>query len=305
VTPDNLDDGGRPGPPSDHRFLRYLAPNAVTSASLVFGMVSMVAASKGLWSLAAWMIVYAVLTDRLDGMVARLVRGTSEFGVQLDSFADFLNFGLAPAFLMYSFFDRHPQLGADAGWWRAVMIVACIAWVLAAVFRLARFNVMSDDRIPADIFFGIPTTLAGGLLTTWFLLFLKYSGPELVAEPFGGARVLGSVTVGTGVWAWFPAAMLLGAFLMTSSLRMLKVGTTTRRSTTVVVVLIVASGYVLGFLQLFPEWLVLPPSAWLVVFLVWGQTSPWARQFTPPPVFPRPAATVPDEQLRRDAGPAA
>jgi CDP-diacylglycerol---serine O-phosphatidyltransferase len=278
----------RTAPPANYRFLRYLAPNAVTAASLVFGMVSMVAAHQGRFDLAGWMIIYAVLTDRLDGMVARMVRGTSDFGVQLDSFADFLNFGIAPAFLLFSFFDAHPQLGFGDGAARVLLAAACIAWVMGAVFRLARFNVASEDGVPTKIFFGVPTTLAGGLLIIWFLALLKYGGELGVPGGFGGARLLGDeVTTPLDVWKWFPVAMLLGAFLMASNLRMLKVGTTARRATTVFVLVIVASGYVLGFARLYPEYLVVPPSAWIVVFLIWGQTSAKARGFAPPPLFPR------------------
>lgn len=279
----------KPAPPETYRFLRYLAPNAITAASLVFGMVSIVAASRGLWDLAGWMIIYAVLTDRLDGMVARLVRGTSELGVQLDSFADSLNFGIAPAFLFFTFFDRHPHLGFHDGAQRWLLIIACVAWVMGAVFRLARFNVLADDGVPTKIFFGVPTTLAGGLLVIWFLALLKYSGPELADVPeFGGGKLLGDgVTTPLGVWRVFPIAMLVGAFLMVSSLRMLKVGKTARRASTAFVAVNLVIGYVLGFARLYPEWLVWPPTAWIIVFLVWGQTSAYARGFHAPPLFPR------------------
>lgn len=276
--------------PLNYRFLRYLAPNAVTCASLVFGMVSAVAAHSGNYALAGWMIIYAALTDRLDGMVARAVRGTSELGVQLDSFADFMNFGLAPAFLMYTFLEApdHAQLGFNDGWKHALLVVSCIAWVLGAVFRLARFNVASEEGVPTKIFFGVPTTLAGGLLVIWFLALLKYAP---LYHSFGGGRILGtSVTTPDWVWTIFPFAMLLGAFLMASSLRMLKVGKTPRFATTAFVLVNVAIGYVLGFARLYPEWLVIMPSAWIVVFLVWGQMSAKARAYLPPPLFPRGAA---------------
>jgi len=273
-------------PPTTYRALRYLAPNLVTCASLLFGMASIVATHEGKWDLAAWMIIYAVLTDRLDGMVARLVRGTSELGVQLDSFADFLNFGIAPAFLVYTFLDSHPQLEFGDGARRMLLIFASIAWVLAAVFRLARFNVTTDEQVPTKIFFGIPTTLAGGLLIIWFLALLKYAGPGVgVAEGFGGERIEG-LTTPIGVWQWFPVAMLVGAFLMVSSLRMLKVGSHGRRSSTAFVAVVGVIGYVLGFLRLYPEFLIWPPTTWIVVFLIWGQTSTSARGYRPPPLFP-------------------
>jgi CDP-diacylglycerol--serine O-phosphatidyltransferase len=280
--------GSRTAAPTSYRFLRYLAPNAVTCASLVFGMISATAAHHGNFALAGWMIVYAALTDRLDGMVARAVRGTSELGVQLDSFADFMNFGLAPAFLMYTFLESHPALGFAGGWKHVLLIVAGVAWVLGAVFRLARFNVASEDGVPTQIFFGIPTTLAGGLLVIWFLALLKYAPPDVYPHSFGGAKLLGShVSTPNGVWTIFPFAMLLGAFLMASSLRMLKVGKTPRKATTAFVLINVVLGYGLGFARLFPEWMLLLPSAWIVVFLVWGQLSAKAQAYLPPPLFPR------------------
>ncbi len=272
--------------PETYRFLRYFAPNAVTMSSMVFGLVSLISSHQGNFDLAGWMIIYAVFTDRLDGMVARMVKGTSEFGVHMDSFADFLNFGLAPSFLMFTFFDAHPQLGMNDGWRQGLVFIACIAWVLAAVFRLARFNVAAEEGVPTKIFFGVPTTLAGGLLIIWFLAFLKYAGPEM-SESFGGRKLLGDVRTPHGVWQWFPVGMLAGAFLMASSLRVLKVGTTARKATTIFVLVNVVIGYVLGFAQLFPEFLVLAPTSWIVVFLVWGQLAESARKFNPPPIFPR------------------
>jgi phosphatidylserine synthase len=270
--------------------LRYLAPNLITSASLVFGLVSLSAAHRGDYRLAAWMIMYAVMCDRLDGLVARRLKATSEFGVQLDSFADFLNFGLAPAFLIYSFL-RLPNpatatmaLPFDHGIGRAYLAGACAVWVLAAVFRLARFNVMAEDDVPTRIYFGVPTTLAGGLLVVWFLALLKYSHP---GETFGGPKLLGdSLVTPRGVWLAMPGAMIVGAYLMASSLRMLKIGTAENKAITVFLLIAVMSGYVLSFAQLFPEYLVWMPTAWIVVFLIWGALAEEARDLKPRPLFP-------------------
>src|SRR5215470_14900689 len=99
------------------RVLRYLAPNLITASSMIFGLVSLWAATHGDVPLAAWMIIYAVLTDRLDGLVARAVKGTSELGMQLDSFADFMNFGIAPAFLVLSYLSGRPDLPYHHGGW--------------------------------------------------------------------------------------------------------------------------------------------------------------------------------------------
>src|SRR6185295_19076723 len=151
---------------------------------MIFGLVSLCAAHNGWYPLAAWMIIYAVLTDRLDGLVARAVKGTSELGMQLDSFADFLNFGVAPAYLVLTFLSKYPGLPyADGGTAHTLLFIACGGYMLCAVFRLARYNVLSDDQIPTKIFFGVPTTLAGGMLAIWMLLLMKYD-PSI--PHFGG-----------------------------------------------------------------------------------------------------------------------
>ena len=110
--------------------LRYLAPNLITATALIFGMLSMVAAMEGRYVDAAWWIIYAAVTDRLDGLVARLVKGTSELGVQLDSLADFMNFGLAPAILVFAALGHHPELPFGAGAGRLFLMVGCAIWVL-------------------------------------------------------------------------------------------------------------------------------------------------------------------------------
>lgn len=277
---------------SGFRILRYSAPNLLTTANLVFGMLSLVAASEGRYADAGWFIIYAVLTDRLDGFVARLVRGTSELGVQLDSFADFLNFGVAPAFLVFVSLGSAEALPYTDGTARYALMIACVLWVLGAVFRLARYNITPD--VPSvghrKIFFGVPTTLAAGLLVVWYLTLLKYSGsssPLHTAEPFGGTRLFGDLQVPDAAWEFgFPVAMVVGAYLMASSLRMPKLGLMTSKAATLFVFGNVFLGYFFGFARLYPEYLIWPPSLWLVVFLAWGALSPAARRMRPPPIFP-------------------
>jgi CDP-diacylglycerol---serine O-phosphatidyltransferase len=270
------------------RALRYLAPNLVTTLSLVFGMLSIASAIEGRPVDAAWFIIYAVLTDRLDGFVARLVRGTSELGVQLDSFADFLNFGLAPAVLVYTTIGAQPSLPFTEGGARLLLIASCMVWVLSATFRLARYNITTEDA-PNKIFFGVPTTLAAGTFAIWFLALTKYSDPASPLAPeadFGGARLFGDLTISGAIWPWVPAAMFVGAFLMASSLRMPKLGVMRSKAATIFVLSNVGLGYIFGFARLFPEYLVWPPTIWLVTFLVWGQFSREAQGYAPPPIFP-------------------
>src|SRR5688500_14291286 len=196
---------------------------------MIFGLVSLWSARGGNFSLAAWMIIYAVLTDRLDGIVARAVKGTSELGMQLDSFADFLNFGVAPAYLFLVFFSSHPELPyKDGGTAHTLLFIACGGYMLCAVFRLARYNVLSDDQIPTKIFFGVPTTLAGGMLAIWMLLLLKYDPQiEKFGGHFGGPKLFGdSLETPLVVWKYFPIAVVVFGYLMASRLPMPKVGMT-------------------------------------------------------------------------------
>src|SRR5262245_15794239 len=144
------------------RFFRYLAPNLITLSSMIFGLVSLWSAHQGPKGapLAAWLIIYAVLTDRLDGLVARAMKATSELGMQLDSFADFLNFGIAPAYLTLTYLAGREDLPFKDGTAHFLLFAAAGAYMLCAVFRLARYNVLTDDQIPTKMFFGFPTTLS-------------------------------------------------------------------------------------------------------------------------------------------------
>jgi CDP-diacylglycerol---serine O-phosphatidyltransferase len=266
------------------RFFRYLAPNLVTLASLIFGMMSIVSSVHGDWVNAGWFVVFSVLTDKLDGWVARWVKGTSEFGVQLDSFADFLNFGIAPATLWYSYLSQAGSPMAE-GTPHVMVAVACVIWVLAVVFRLARYNIVGDDPKCRKIFFGIPTTLMGGTLVTLFLTFLKYGGePALADDP----RMLGSsFAVGEGVWKIWPALVVFGAAMMASTLRVPKLGLSKSRALTVFIFANVLCGYGFGATRHFPEYLCVIASIWIVTGVVWGLVAREMRGLKAPPIFPK------------------
>ena len=81
--------------------LKYVVPNAFTALSMLFGVYAFTLAAKGELELASWMVLWGVLLDKLDGTAARALNATSEFGVQYDSFADFVIFGIAPAAILY------------------------------------------------------------------------------------------------------------------------------------------------------------------------------------------------------------
>lgn len=267
---------------------------------MIFGLVSLWSASKGAAGapLAAWMIIYAVLTDRLDGLTARALRATSELGMQLDSFADFLNFGVAPAYLMLSYLSSRADLPYADGTAHTLLFAACGAYMLCAVFRLARYNVLSDDQIPTKIFFGFPTTLTGGLIAIWMLVFLKY---DPTTPEFGGAKLFGnSLQTPLAVWKYMPIALVIGGYLMASRLPMPKVGMTKNKVVSVMLLILLATGYICGFAMHYPELCFWMPTIWSVMFLIWGQASAKARAMYPPPLFPKTDPKKPLERPQED-----
>lgn len=138
--------------------VRTLAPNLVTLLALCAGLTAIRMAFENRYGLALAAIVFAAFLDGIDGRLARLLKGTSRFGAELDSLSDFVNFGVAPGLILY-FWDLHDL--KSAGW------IAAMAFAICAGLRLARFNVMIDDpERPAwasHFFVGVPAP-AGAII---------------------------------------------------------------------------------------------------------------------------------------------
>ncbi len=168
----------------------YLLPHLVTTANLFFGFFAIVQAFTGKPDLAALGIVLAGLCDAIDGRVARLSRTTSRFGMEYDSLADIVSFGVAPARVAFS--AGNLQVLGRAGWVMAFLFTAC------AALRLARFNV-SASRYKGR-FEGLPSPAAAGVVATtqWFVSYLhahgaEFSVPESIVA--WGTAVLGLLMV--------------------------------------------------------------------------------------------------------------
>ena len=149
--------------------VRTLVPNIITLLALTAGLTAIrLAVEERLeWALAA--IVFAATLDGIDGRVARMLKGTSRFGAELDSLADFVNFGVAPALILY-FWDLH-QL-KSAGW------IVALVFAICAALRLARFNVMAEDPTrPAwagNYFVGMPAP--AGAITVLQPIYVQFLG---------------------------------------------------------------------------------------------------------------------------------
>jgi len=142
------------------RDYRGIFPGTFTMGNVVCGFLSILSSIEGEIMAACWFIILAGFLDALDGRVARLSKTTSQFGVELDSLADFLSFGVAPAVIVYQI-----KLGTLGKWGWIISIV----FIMAAAYRLARYNLMADEEEKSD-FIGLPVPAAAfGLVT--FVIF--------------------------------------------------------------------------------------------------------------------------------------
>jgi CDP-diacylglycerol---serine O-phosphatidyltransferase len=212
---------------------RYVIPNAVTSLSLALGLFVLLAASEGRFEDAAWLMVWCVLLDKLDGTSARLLGATSKFGTQLDSLADLVVFGVAPAGTLMLLARAEPELFARYGDFGLIPIALAL-FVICSALRLAKFNVLAETGGPG-VFFGMPTTLAGGLLALLILIGLQY-------------RV-------EGLLAALPIVAAAFALMMVSNFPLPKMGHDAGTAVKVFQIVTVLLAYVFGFMRIFPEYL--------------------------------------------------
>ena len=150
---------------TDKKNARVILPNMLTLIGVCIGLTSIRFALSGEFHLAIIAIIFAALIDGLDGRIARLIKGTSKVGKELDSLTDMISFGVAPAFIMY--FWKLSTLGR-LGW------LLCLIYVICVALRLARFNVNSNQE-PSwrDNFFeGVPSPAGGILVLTPLIISL-------------------------------------------------------------------------------------------------------------------------------------
>jgi CDP-diacylglycerol--serine O-phosphatidyltransferase len=150
---------GRGGPRFNEIGPRLLIPNLVTVLAICAGLTGIRLAVEGKFENAVIMVLIAAFLDGIDGRLARALKATSKFGVQMDSLADIVNFGVAPALVLYFFMLK---FAGPIGWMTALV------FAIACCLRLARFNVLTEDeaREPwqAEYFVGVPAPAGAGLV---------------------------------------------------------------------------------------------------------------------------------------------
>lgn len=210
---------------------RVLAPNLMTVLNLLCGFLSIVFAFKGNYPMSAWLIIFAGVFDVLDGKIARITSGHSDFGIQFDSLADVVSFGVAPAFLIYT--SQMQRLEPEMlGLFFSFLPLA------AGAIRLARFNTMVSGLEKRN-FTGMPIPASAGLICS-YVLFCNHFWDEMRFPGF--AAVL----------------LIMAAFLMVSTIpfeAMPKFSFHRGRQNTRLIVLLVMA---LGLIVVFPEWALFP-----------------------------------------------
>ncbi|MBO0751923.1 MAG: phosphatidylcholine/phosphatidylserine synthase, partial [Bradyrhizobiaceae bacterium] len=164
--------------------VRTMVPNIITLLALCAGLTAIRLAAEGTFEWAVYAIVFAAVLDGIDGRVARLLKGTSRFGAELDSLADFVNFGVAPGVTLY-FWSLHEM--------RALGWIAAMVFAIAAGLRLARFNVMIDEpdqpSWAGNFFVGMPAP--AGAFTVLLPVYLQFLGAPSFAVPLTVVYTLG------------------------------------------------------------------------------------------------------------------
>lgn len=164
--------------------IRMLVPNVITLLAICAGLTAIRLSIEGRNELALAAIVFAAILDGIDGRVARMIKGQSRFGAELDSLADFVNFGVAPALILY-FWQLHDL--NNVGW------IAAMTFAISGGLRLARFNATMDDpnkpAFAANYFTGVPAPL--GALCVLLPMYLVFIGAPQLPAPVTAAFTLG------------------------------------------------------------------------------------------------------------------
>lgn len=183
----------------------YILPSLFTTANLSAGFISVILSINSQLTLAAWCIIAAIALDIMDGRIARWTRSTSRFGIELDSLADLVSFGIAPAVLMYQMVLYTMNRPGAA---------IALFFVIAGALRLAKFNIQAHEGESSGHFTGLPIPAAAGILASFVLSYQLFEmGEEITVKtiPLLMKRM-------PFFFKTIPATMVLISFLMLSNI---------------------------------------------------------------------------------------
>jgi CDP-diacylglycerol--serine O-phosphatidyltransferase len=259
--------------------LRTLVPNAITALALCSGLFGIRYAITGDWERAAAAIVLAAFLDMMDGRIARLLKGQSRFGAELDSLSDVTAFGVAPAVILYQWMLTVLDTGGAAhDYWARYGWLVALAHAVCGALRLARFNANIDaldqPHKSAGFLTGIPAPAGAGLALLPLFLWL-WTGLEIFHEPLLVAP-----------WA------ALVAFLMVSNLATFSWGSLKLRSHVRFGALVVIA--LIGGALLTAPWPTLSVAALLYALMIPFSIASYGRVKRQRAAAARPAQPLPD-----------
>ena len=186
-----------------HIVIKKHIPNFVTCLNIFSGAISIVFAFKGNLDLAAWFIGLAAVFDFMDGMLARLLNAKSDIGLQLDSLADVISFGLAPSIIVFQLMER--TLNKPFIYWFDLNVFSLIAFIIVvfSALRLAKFNI---DTEQADDFKGLPTPANALFFASLPLVYYQ-------AESLGFQFLQNSLT---NYWVLFALTLIFSSLLVSN-----------------------------------------------------------------------------------------
>ena len=241
----------------------FILPNLFTVSSIFCGFYAAVTAAGAVGDHAAAdlyraciAVLFAMVFDSVDGRVARLTRTQSEFGVQMDSLADAISFGVAPALIAWHW---GLETFGTAG------LVVCFVYCACGVIRLARFNVMAAQSTgPSSYFIGLPTPAAAGLLVAVIISSLR-AGREL-----------------HGTETWAPVMMVVLGALMVSNIRFRTFKATRMTRRAFAIILLVFASTVLVAVRVRPSFAIVTLMASYLAFGLAEEIARQVRRFTSP-----------------------
>jgi len=152
----------------------------ITVGAILAGYLSILEAFHGNFTSSAVLVLMACVLDMLDGRIARAMKITSEFGIEFDSLADMVNFGLAPSLLFYLIYFRE---------WGILGMILSFLPVCCAGIRLARFNCAADPDIPTTYYIGLPTTVAAAVMAGFTLFISSLPAATYASEAAAGLTI--------------------------------------------------------------------------------------------------------------------
>jgi CDP-diacylglycerol--serine O-phosphatidyltransferase len=218
-------------------------PNILTLANLLCGTLIIINAFQLQFETVAWLAVLALSFDFLDGTAARLLNVSSPVGKELDSMADMVSFGVAPAMVLYNYWDNELILSSDVGhgWWPEFIPMSALLIAVFSGYRLAKFNISDQSN---DYFLGLPTP---ALALACFAL-------PLAAEQFELANI----------WLNNPLFIILfcvlGSGLLVSNIKLfsIKIGSKNKPLNIVRIAMLISCVALIGLLHFFGAFLCLP-----------------------------------------------